>query len=78
MVTIPAKKLEVMQDLKRFALENYSTIKGMDYAVETFDFEDWMIIVYKSKGDFAKAIKILKDDVAMIADYAEDIESTAF
>lgn len=78
MTIISPKKAAIIADLKRYALENYSEVAGMDYAVETFDFEDWVIIANKSKGDFAKAVAILKAEVKMIEDHAAEIRSTAF
>ena len=77
-MVVSDKKMAIIADLKRFALENYSSIAGMDYAVEAFAFEDWVLIANKSKGDFAKAVAILKKQVAMIENYAAEVESTRF
>ena len=77
-MNIPAEKRAMMADLKRYALENYGVVRGMDYVVESFDEMDLVIIVNKSKGDFAKAIEILKKQAADIADYDDEIASTAF
>jgi hypothetical protein len=78
MLNLPAETIRMIADLKGYALENYSTVPGMDYAVEAFDTLDWVIIVNKSKGDFNKAVALLKAKCKLIADYDAEIASTAF
>lgn len=78
MRNLPAETARMIADLKGYALENYSSIAGMDYAVESFDMLEWVLIANKAKGDFNKAVSILKSKCKAIADYDAEVASTAF
>lgn len=78
MRTLPAETIRMIADLKGYALENVSTVPGMDYAVEAFDTLEWVLIANKAKGDFNKAVSILKAKCKAIADYDAEVASTAF